>query len=121
MRFKSLVATLFLTVFLAPNTYAAEGGKGKKLWKISAAILGAVTIADVQSSIGRREMTPWLRSADGRFQGRGVSIKSAIVGGALLGQYFMMRNHPQAAGWAAGTNFAAAAATGAVVARNHMR
>jgi hypothetical protein len=94
-------------------------GRSKKWWKISAAILGAVTIADVHSSVGRPELNPMLRSSDGRFSGRGISLKAALVGGAIAAQYLMLKKSPQAAGWAAGANFAAAAATGAVVVRNH--
>ena len=128
MRFKSFLVTLLVALCLVPFAAAADfnlaeksGGRGRKLWKISAAILGAVTIADVQSSMGRRELNPMLRNADGRFATRGVSIKAIIVGGALVGQYLMLRKQPEASSWAAGANFAAAAATGVVVSRNHMR
>ena len=126
MRFKSLVATL-LMIFILPPAARAENfqqnrsGKGRRLWKISAAILGVATIADMQSSVGRRELNPMLRGADGRFSTRGVSIKAAIVGGALAGQHLMLRKHPEACGWAAGANFAGATATSAVITRNHMR
>lgn len=104
---------------LAERSYS--GGKARKIWKISAAVLGAVTIADMQSSIGRPELNPLLRNAEGRFTTRGVSLKAAMVGGALLGQHLLLRKHPEASGWAAGANLAAAAATGAAVARNHLR
>ena len=92
----------------------------KKLWRISAAVLGAVTIADVHSSYGRREMNPLLQSSAGRFGGQGIAIKSAIIGGTLGTQWFLMKKNPQAAGYAAGTNFAIAGVTGAMVVRNHM-
>ena len=111
-------AFLLLVFLLTPASSFGEGRR-KKLWTISAAVLGAITIADVHSSLGRTELNPMLRSSDGRFAGRGISLKAAIVGGAVTAQYFMLKKNPQAAGWAAGANFAAAAATGAVVVRNH--
>jgi hypothetical protein len=113
-----VIAFFLLALVLTPSPSFGEGRK-KKIWKISAAILGAVTIADVHSSVGRPEMNPLLRSSDGRFSGRGISLKSAFAGGAIAAQYFLLRKNPEAAGWAAGANFAAAAATGAVVVRNH--
>ncbi|MGH9722941.1 MAG: hypothetical protein ACRD8O_22245 [Bryobacteraceae bacterium] len=97
----------------------APEGKAKKLWKISAALLGAVTIADMHSSMGRREMNPLLASHNGRFSARGISIKAAIAGSALGAQYLMLRKKPEAAGYAAGVNFGVTALTGAVAARNY--
>jgi hypothetical protein len=128
MRFR-FFAPAFLAVLLFVSPALAQdstgrpnsGGKARKIWKISAAVLGAVTIADMHSSMGRLELNPLLRNAEGRFTSRGVSLKALMVGGALLGQHLMLRKHPEASGWAAGANFAAAAATGAAVARNHLR
>jgi hypothetical protein len=91
----------------------------QKLWRISAAVLGAVTIADIQSSYGRREMNPLLQSGSGRFEGRGIALKSAVAGGAVAAQWLMLRKHPEASGYAAAINFVASAATGAVVIHNH--
>ncbi|MGH9659405.1 MAG: hypothetical protein ACRD96_12730, partial [Bryobacteraceae bacterium] len=94
--------------------------KKHKLWKVSMAVLGAVTIADMHSSMGRREMTPWLRSQNGRFGSRGISVKAAIVGGGLGAQYMFLKKNPSAAGYAAGVNFSMAALTGSIAARNYM-
>jgi hypothetical protein len=93
--------------------------KKQKIWRISAAVLGAITIADIQSSYGRREMNPLLQSQNGRFGSRGIAVKSALVGGGLTAQWLLLRKHPEASGYAAAVNFAATAATGAVVVRNH--
>ena len=95
--------------------------KKQKIWRISATVLGAITIADVQSSYGRREANPFLQSSNGRFGSRGIALKSAVVGGAIAAQWLMLNKHPDAAGYAAAANFAASAATGAIVARNHMK
>ena len=97
----------------------AETRRGK-LWKISVAVLGAVSIADVQSSMGRRELNPLLQSGNGRFQARGVTLKTLIVGSSLGAQWFLVRKNPHAAGYAAAANFGVSALTGAVVVHNHM-
>jgi hypothetical protein len=91
-----------------------------RLWKVSLAVLGAVTVADVHSSLGRQEANPLLRSHNGQFSARGVSIKAAIVGTTIGVQYLLLRKNPDAAGAAAYTNFAIAGATGAVAGRNYM-
>src|SRR5258707_812702 len=118
MRNRKLVGFLVILGLFSANAQAET--RKAKIWKVSAAVLGAVTIADIQSSVGRREANLFLQSSDGRFGGRGVALKSVVVGAALGGQWLMMRRNPNAAGWAAGANFAAAALTGAAVAHNHM-
>lgn len=118
MQLLKLVVVILLFTFFTSAANAET--RKKKLWRISAAVLGAVTIADVQSSFGRREMNPLLQSSGGRFGSQGIAIKGAIVGATLGTQWLLMRKNPQVAGYAAGTNFAIAAATGAVVVRNHM-
>ncbi len=94
----------------------------QRLWKVSLAVLGAATVADVQSSMGRRELNPLLNSSSGRFSMQGVAIKSAIVGGAIGIQYLLLRRNPTPAAYtaAAATNFAIAGVTGSIAARNHM-
>jgi hypothetical protein len=118
MRTKQLVL-FFLIGFLATGQ-AEETKRHSKLWKVSAAVLASVTIADVQSSMGRYEANGLLAGRDGRFGKRGVALKGVLVGAALGTQYFMLKKNPQGSAYAATANFAAAAVTGAVVARNHM-
>ena len=77
-----------------------------KLWKFSAAMLTAVTIADMQSSVGRQEANPLLASQNGQFSGQGVALKGLMVGGLLGVQWVMLRRNPQASKYAAGANFA---------------
>lgn len=91
----------------------------KGLWRASAAVLGAITVADVQSSWGRREANPLLAGPNGRFGTQGVAIKGGLVAGALVFQHFLIKKKPEAAGYAAFANFGVAAVTGAVVVRNH--
>jgi len=110
----------FLIIFGLLTAPAQAETKRKKLWRVSVAVLGAVSIADMHSSMGRREANPFLRSSDGRFHGRGITLKSIAVGSAVGAQWLLMRKNPNAAGYAAAANFAASALTGTVVVRNHM-
>ena len=114
---KLLGLLLILGLFSAEAQAETRHGK---IWRVSAAVLGAVTIADIQSSVGRPEANPLLQSNSGRFGGRGIALKSLIVGGGLAGQWLVLRKNPNAAGYAAGMNFAVSTVTGVVVVRNHM-
>jgi len=119
MRTKKLVGLLVIFGLFSAQSQAQDR-RHNKLWRISAAVLGAVTIADMQSSMGRQEANPFLASQNGQFSGRGLALKGAGVGAMLGVQYLMLRKHPQADKYAAGANFAAAALTGAIVVHNHM-
>ena len=109
------------TPFSEVPAYKAPTRK-QRLWKVSLAVLGAATVVDIQSSMGRRELNPLLNSSSGRFSMQGVAIKSAIVGGAIGIQYLLLRRNPTPAAYtaAAATNFAIAGVTGSIAARNHM-
>ena len=113
-----LVAVLVILGLVAAPANAET--KRRKLWKVSVAILGAVSIADVQSSMGKRELNPLLQSSNGRFQARGVTLKTLIVGSSLGAQWLLVKKNPHAAGYAAAANFGVSALTGAVVVHNHM-
>lgn len=118
MRKQKLVGLLVILGLFSAHAQAEE--YHGKLWKVSAAVLGAVTIADMQSSVGRMEANPLLASSNGRFTGRGVALKGAGVGAIIGVQWLMLRRNPQATKYAAGANFAAAALTGTIVVHNHM-
>lgn len=64
-----------------------------KLWIVSSLALLAATSLDAGSSWGKYEANPLLRSSDGRFGARGVSIKFAMAGAALAPQFLLHRNH----------------------------
>ena len=118
MRTNKLVGLLVIFGLFSAQSQAEE--HHSKLWRVSAAVLGAVTIADMQSSVGRQEGNPLLASQNGQFSGRGIALKGAGVGAMIGVQYFLLRRNPHAAKYAAGANFAAAALTGAIVVHNHM-
>ena len=109
-----------LALSLCAMQAPAEEVRHRKLWRVSAAILGAVTIADMQSSLGRPEANPLLQSPNGRFTARGAALKGMGVGAVIGAQWLMLRKNPKAAPFAAGVNFAASALTGAAVVHNHM-
>jgi hypothetical protein len=125
MRNRKLAGLLVVLGLFAAQAHAAqpvepETHRGSKLWKFSVALLGAVTVADMQSSVGRQEANPLLTSQNGQFTGQSMAIKGLIVGGVVGAQWLLLRRHPEASKYAAGANFAAAAVTGAVVVHNHM-
>lgn len=117
---KTKLFALLLTFMMFSFQAKAEEHRHGKLWRVSAAVLGAVTIADMQSSVGRYEANPLLSSPNGRFTNRGIALKGLVVGGALGAQWLLIHKNPNAAPYAAGINFAASALTGAAVVHNHM-
>jgi hypothetical protein len=120
MRTNKLIGLLVIFGLFTAQSQAEEFQHHTKLWKISAGLLAAVTVADIQSSVGRQEANPLLASQNGQFSASGVAIKSLLVGGMIGGQWLLLRKNPQASKYAAGANFAAAALTGAIVVHNHM-
>lgn len=79
--------------------------KPNRMWKTSLAVMAAASAADLLTSIGKRELNPVLRGSDGRFGARGAAFKSALTGGAMLGQFLLIRKNPNAAPYAAISNF----------------
>lgn len=87
----------------------------------SVAALAASQTADIASSVGRHEINPILGT--GRFGARQAGVKLAIFGGSMLAQRLLLRGHEHAEierrrRALAKLNFAIAAGTGAVAARN---
>src|SRR3979490_3015309 len=115
MRTEKLIGLVLILGMFSTQSQAEEYHSHSKLWRFSAAFLGAVTIADVQSSVGRQEGNPLLASHNGQFSGRGMALKGAGVGAMLGVQWLLLRKNPNAAKYAAGANFAAGALTGAIV------
>ena len=90
-----------------------------KLFKISMAVLGAVSIADVTSSYGRYERNSLLRDSNGRFGNKGIAIKGGVTATALIVESILVRKNKSAALPAAYTNFIMSAALGSVVVYNY--
>ena len=103
-------------VFAACLPLAAQD---RPLYWASVAAVTAANVADVHSSLGKLEANPLLRSADGRFGSRGVTIKSGIAAGNIGVQALILRRWPKARKAAAIANFIAAGALVAVAARNY--
>jgi hypothetical protein len=79
--------------------------KPNRLWKTSIAVMAAASAIDLLSSLGKKELNPLLRGSDGRFGARGIVLKSALTGGALVSQVLMVRKNPHAATYAVVANF----------------
>lgn len=105
-----------LSLFVVP--LSAEEGRRGRFWKASVVALAGATAADAASSVGRIELNPVLRSADGRFGARGIAIKAAISGGAVFAQWLLLRKNPEAEKYAATANFLAATTFTSVAFRN---
>jgi len=99
MRKQKLVGLLVLVGLFSAQAQA-ETRRGK-LWRISAGGPGRSHDRRHTFVDGPREANGFLQSNDGRFSGRGVALKSLVVGGALGGQWLLMRKNPDAAGYAA--------------------
>jgi hypothetical protein len=113
---------IYLSPILAALLIAAPASaetKKRNLWKASVAALAAATIADAHSSWNRPEANPLLKAGDGRFGGRSIAIKGAIIGSTLLVQHFVLKKNPQAERMTAFTNFTVAGVLGGVAVYNH--
>ncbi len=87
--------TLGLLVCLVVGSIHAEVKPNESKWWISAAVLAAASAFDAGSSWGKPEMNPLLRSADGRFGGRGFAIKMSITGGIAVMQHLVLKRQPR--------------------------
>jgi hypothetical protein len=85
------------------------------------AALAAASALDMHSSWGKRELNPLLRGPGGRFDTRGVAIKSSIVGTACGFEWLLMRKEPRLGSTFVGVNLGLAAWTGGVAVRNMRR
>jgi hypothetical protein len=88
-----------------------------KLWAVSSFVLLGATSLDAASSWGKYEENPLLRSADGRFGMKGVSIKLTLAGAMLIPQILFRKNHTATKLFTV-TNFAQAGMYGGIAARN---
>ncbi len=107
-----------------PTPDSRERGKKRwrKAWIASWIAFAAVNLLDTHSSLGRRELNPLLRNADGTFSGRKAAlVKVAAGGGFFAFQWWTQRRNPQANHYKAFTitNSAMAVGFGAVAMRNY--
>ena len=100
-----------------PNRPVKET-KWKKAWKWSAAALMAGNTMDVASSYGYQETNGVLRSGNGQLNQRGTAIKFGVMAGALVGQYYLLKQNPEMEKPLAITNFAVGAAFSGIAVRN---
>ncbi len=79
------------------------------LLKASVAALLAGNAADTATSWGHYETNSTLAGSDGRFGARAVGIKIGVTGALLVGEYFIVRKHPEREKFFAIANFAVGA------------
>lgn len=100
MLLRPVICILFSVFILQaqsrPSEYAYTTEEPKphisKLWIASSLLLLAATSLDASSSWGKYETNPLLRSSDGRFGARGVSIKMGFAAATLAPQFFFRKN-----------------------------
>ena len=112
----------YLTSRPTQDSRERQKKRWKKAWIASWIAFAAVNLLDAHSSMGRRELNPLLRNADGTFSGRKAAmIKAAVGGGFFAFQWWTQRRNPRANHYKAFTiaNSAAAAGLGAVAMRNY--
>lgn len=112
-----IVVLLALLVAASPAE-AASKGIWRKLYRVSEVVVVGATALDAHSSFGGPEANPLLRSGDGRFRRRGVAVKFAVVGGVLLVERLLNRNHRHDQALAV-SNLTVGGATALVAARNY--
>ncbi|WP_031500079.1 hypothetical protein [Bryobacter aggregatus] len=120
--FASLTASLsFADVIEHPRNLQEEARiqqKAQKRWIWSAVALTAASFADVQSSWGKMESNPMLRSSNGTFGAKGMGIKLGIVGGILASQTILVNRAPAFAKPLTYANFGLTAVKVGIAVRN---
>lgn len=89
------------------------------LYQSSVAFFGQANLLDVMSSWGRREQNVLLQGPGGRFDASSVVRKTALIGGLMGFQFYMMHRNPRAMRKVAVANFVATAVVAMVVAHNY--
>jgi hypothetical protein len=89
-----------------------------RLWTASAITYTGAMAADAASSWNHYELNPVLQDRTGRFNGRGLAIKTGITGAVLLGEWLILRRRPSLARAVTIINFGVAAPVMAVAIHN---
>lgn len=102
------MSKLLLVLLLYPNLQADEHKYYKlshdiwmnrstnKAYRVSQGVLIATHTLDIMSSIGKYELNPLVRRSDGKFSvGRGVGLKTLVVGSNLLLQHTLIKKYPR--------------------------
>ncbi len=103
--------------FDSPDDSPRKGRTG--WWKLSLLVAASAAVADSHSSWGRLELNPALRSSNGRFGVRGVSVKALIMGGSIGAQYVLLRKNPKAEKYGIMTNMLMAGVLGTAAVANY--
>jgi hypothetical protein len=116
---KLLIGILLSGCLLSGSEIKSQSRWRKVLYRSSVIALTTANAIDIQSSWGGRELTPMLRSSDGRFGARGAGIKLGMLAGMLTTEYFVVRKHPKAELPFSSVNLAMAAMMSRIAANNY--
>jgi hypothetical protein len=121
MRIQRFAAMLALAAGLA---HAGDGEVDrdalKRSWERSLIPLVASQSLDAASSYGYRELNPILAGQNGEFGPKATTVKFAVVGVIVLGEYLLVRKSPKAAGIFQKLNWATSAVTTGFAVRNYI-
>jgi hypothetical protein len=90
-----------------------------RLWKVSLVSLAAANLLDTTSSWGKCEASPFLAGSTGRFDGRSMLVKSALLGGLVAVEHITGHRNPKLYRFFAIANFSVSAGLTGVAMRNY--
>lgn len=111
---------LCLLLLLAWSPLQAEAPtKIPPLWYYSVGAMGLGSALDGFSSWGKCcELNPIVRGPGGYPSRRGVWIKAAVFAGTVIGERWLLKGHPRAAGFLSRLNFGIATGYGVIAVMN---
>ena len=117
-KMKMIVGLLISTCLVSAEELKPPVKWRKILYRSSIVALSAANLIDIGSSWGGRELTPFLRSPDGRFGTRGTAVKLGMLTGLISTEVWLVRKHPNADISATAANFGMAAMMSRIASNN---
>ena len=112
---------------IPPDNQRVADTSARRLWRASLVTLSLANVADVHSSLGKRELNPGLSGPSGTLGTRGILLKSGLQGGLVGFEWLVIHSHSRSSAqphskWyrsLAVINFASSAVLAGVAARNY--
>ena len=121
MRMQRLAAMLAIGAGLAhAGDTEVDRDALKRAWERSLIPLVASQAVDAASSYGYRELNPILAGPNGEFGAKATTMKFAVVGALVLGEYLLVRKSPKVAGIFQKLNWASSAVTTGLAVHNYV-
>lgn len=118
---------LIFALALSSLCYAAEPAITPRpvptAWKLSvAALVSANALDAISAPRDGIEGVPWLRNSEGGYSlGKGLAFKAAVFGPIILGEWLVIRHHPERAKAFSWLNLGGAAAFEGIAIQNGLR